>query len=198
MNPQEKTQPTNPSSQEPNDSMEFDSSIPKEDKVEENDEEYGEDDGEYEDDPGEQLKIHYGENEYGFAERVGHNLVRILNNPIFVNDVLWRGDIVESEEACEGFPEIVSLRYTPYPKRTILEFDSKDAQMFARFATIVQIAGGACMEGFPAPDGKTRCFIVAHPEGLDPELLAEGMGIMGIEPDEEDTGEASPGDALSV
>ncbi|MFZ1006681.1 MAG: hypothetical protein WAN65_07590 [Candidatus Sulfotelmatobacter sp.] len=132
------------------------------------------------------IKIRYGDSEYGWIERLGGHLGKIINQPILAFDEIWRGDIVrygDDPEGREVFPVILEVVDTPYPCRTYLEYQNDDERDLLR--VILAPLDAAVMVLHESGNGKKGDIVVAHAEGMDPVLLAEGVGIHQSDPEED-------------
>src|SRR5581483_2471967 len=131
------------------------------------------------------IKIRYGDSEYGWIERLGGHLGRIINQPILAFDKIWRGDIVRYGDDLEGrevFPVILDVVDTRYPCRTYLEYRDDDERDLLQ--VILAPLTAAVMVLQEHNDGQKGAIVVAHAENMDPVLLAEGVGIHQAYPEE--------------
>ena len=140
----------------------------------------------------ENIKIRYCEGEYGWAEPLGGRLARIVNQPILAFDELWRGDIVRIQKAtddCQVCPVIAEVVETRYPCRSYLDYQDESQLNLLRL--ILAPLGATAMILTEPEEGDDGVLIVAHGEGIDAALLAEGVGIpqCGDEGDDDEDGE---------
>src|SRR5271165_546414 len=123
------------------------------------------------------IKIRYGEAEYGWAERLSSKLVRILNQPVLVPDEIWEGDIVKIGDDPEGrdaYPVITKVVETRYPVKTHLDY--RDDADLDRLQLVLAPLGAAAIVVREPSDERAGELIVGHEDDVDPVLLAESIG----------------------
>jgi hypothetical protein len=129
------------------------------------------------------ITVYYNTDETGPAELISKTVARIIDTPLFGD--LSRDSIVRLDREPgkdEGIPRIREVLYSPYPRRTWLRYGQE-----AELITLMHILGalGAESQQILPPQGdKPGLLVVSHPEFVNPELLAEAIGIP--QPQEED------------
>lgn len=124
----------------------------------------------------ETIPVYYDAQEVGPAELLGDGLARIVKAPVFGE--ICRNAIVRLDRdphEAEGFPKVAEVLHMPYPCLTTLEFmEADDERTLINILALVQAE--AEVVGLPEGDrpGLLRVF---HHEFLDPECLAEAIGI---------------------
>jgi len=140
------------------------------------------------------IKIRYTEGEYGWAERLGKNIARINNQPILNPDELFVDDIVRlgnDPDGVEPYPVITEIVYSRHQCKTFVEY-TEEAQLLPLNAMLTSL-GCECRVLTEPDDKGPGLVVVGHPEWVDPEMLAEGIGISqsncepdGVEEEEEE------------
>lgn len=122
------------------------------------------------------IKICYDVDETGPAEHLGGRLACIAEPPLLTEEV-FVGDIVQlchDPDEDDGIPCIEEVVYSRFPCRTRLEYVHE--QELAILRSLLSIVGAECYSLIP-PNGRRGLAIVGHCEHVDPELLAEAVGI---------------------
>lgn len=124
----------------------------------------------------ERIRIIYGGEEEGFAELLGDRLARIYDQPL--TDRVSRHDIVclsHLPGEAAGFPTIAKIVYQRHPCRTYLRF-AKDEELSALIPHL-RLADSFLVTIAGPQEAELGIAIVAHPEKVDPQLLAKAIGL---------------------
>lgn len=154
--------------------------------------------------------IWYAGGESGPAELLRGRLARIVDTPFFA-DGLWRNDIVlltHLPGEGRGYPRIARIVHQQYDATTLVSF--RDPGQCWRLCSLLAVTGADTAVVAVPRGGKPGLLAVAYDTPLDPELLAEAVGIRQDEgdgalevislhdddssSDEDDEDEGRPGD----
>jgi len=119
------------------------------------------------------IKLHYHPGETGYATQIGEQLAIIDNVPFDrgPGDPNYM-DIVQFDPATGDVKTIIHNRY---PAHAIIRYPKEtDFPLLVR----VFVAAGCAPEGGAGPEGDLPGFmVVAAPKGVDPKMIAQGLGI---------------------
>lgn len=122
------------------------------------------------------IKIQYDLDETGPAEYLGDRLACIVAPPLLADDI-FVGDIVRlchDPDEDDSLPCVEEIVHSRFSCQTRLEYD--DEQDLAVLTALLRIVGAECYSVIPPGDSR-GIAIVGHCEHVDPELLAEAVGI---------------------
>jgi hypothetical protein len=126
--------------------------------------------------------------EIGPAQLLGRRLARIIRAPV-LNPDLCRNAIVlldQDPDEDEGYPypSIKKVVYSPYPRRSFLQFEGDVVGLTLAFLFRALGCDAEFLPRLEYGNGQKGLLSVCHLEGIDPEGLAEALGIP--QPEEEE------------
>lgn len=142
------------------------------------------------------ISIWYAEDESGPAELLEGRLARIVD-PVILGEGLWQNDIVRltfSPEEKDGRPRIAEVVWSPFAKTSMLQFHHLEEAWLLR--NILAMVGGDSRIVTEPKEERRGLMLVAHPEFVEPDLLADSLGIPQFEEEaaQEESSESADGE----
>jgi hypothetical protein len=138
------------------------------------------------------IKVRYNADETGPAELISRRVARIIDAPLLgevCRDTIVRLD--RDPRTDEGVPEIQEVLYSPFCCQSWVQF--REAGEAITLAHVLRALGADCHAALPPHDDEPGHLVVWHHDCLNPQLLAEAIGIPQPQEEGMDDGEEAGG-----
>jgi hypothetical protein len=124
------------------------------------------------------VRIRYGKQETGWAEKLKDGKYRIANVPL--EDGLNIDDVVTCTAHADDYDTVKKVVHSPFPVKAAVYYDK--IPQFHKVVKALKALGCKC-EGWNKPGSNEKkkfrgTICVAAPWGVDPKAVAEKLGIM--------------------